>query len=145
MNSSWQIMVTNFKNIFAWGMEEISLMTSYCSLLCTKQALPGRHLGAHEAVGRAHGAVPGREHDEGETAIAATIAAAQRAVLHHCNIQPRPRVRVTISKKQCKEINPNLGREGPRRATGICGQRGRACVRRPFEMLCLPDNSRWKT
>ena len=53
----------------------------YCPLLRTKQALPGRHLGTHEAVGRAHGAVPGREHDEGETAVA------HRAVLHHCNVQ----------------------------------------------------------
>ena len=58
----------------------------YCPLLRTKQALPGRHLGTHEAVGRAHGAVPGREHDEGETAVAAALAAAQRAVLHNCNI-----------------------------------------------------------
>ena len=105
----------------------------YCPLLRTKEALPGRHLGTHEAVGRAHGAVPGREHDEGETAIAATIAAAQRAVLHHCNIQPRPHVRVKMSEKQCTETNPNLGREGRRRATGICGRRGRGRVRHPFE------------
>ena len=77
-------MVTNFKNIFAWGTEEISLMTSCCSLLYTKQALPGRHLGTHEAVGRAHGAIAGREHDEWEP----SLTAAQRAVLHHCNIQP---------------------------------------------------------
>ena len=61
-------------------------MTSYCSLLYTKQALPGRHLGTHEAVGRAHGAVPGREHDEGETAAAA-LPVAQRAILHNCNNQ----------------------------------------------------------
>ena len=47
---------------------------------------PGRHLAAHEAVRRAHGAVSGREHNEGELAPAAAALSAHGAVLNHCKI-----------------------------------------------------------